>query len=242
MRPAISATRSPKHRNKGVEIKRPMRFLDCFTGRVGVIRRARARGASAQARDQSALADVERTLDRPDGVGDGRRLCRLGREQHGARRGAVGVGADVAFGAADRGCGRAPGRGVRNGRPDHHVANDATAHGRWHGVFGILFILGFPMVAALFAITTVKGRIAAVAMSSSGRPFSVWVAFVALHRIGYALATCRAKTRTGDADRDSQPDLCCGVCGLDCRDRACSLVYRGMISPTPASFPTHETS
>jgi hypothetical protein len=33
---------------------------------------------------------------------------------------------------------------------------DATAHGRWHGVFGVLFILGFPMVVALFAIMAIK--------------------------------------------------------------------------------------
>jgi hypothetical protein len=33
---------------------------------------------------------------------------------------------------------------------------DATAHGRWHGAFGMLFILGFPMVAALFAMMAIR--------------------------------------------------------------------------------------
>jgi hypothetical protein len=56
--------------------------------------------------------------------------------------------------------------------------NDATAHGRWHGVFGILFILGFPMVAALFAITTVKGA-SPLWPCFLGTALLVWVAFVA---------------------------------------------------------------
>jgi hypothetical protein len=54
---------------------------------------------------------------------------------------------------------------------------DATVHGRWHGVFGLLFILGFPVVAALFAITAIRAA-SPLWPCFLGAGLLVWATFV----------------------------------------------------------------
>jgi hypothetical protein len=36
--------------------------------------------------------------------------------------------------------------------------NEVSTHGRWHNVFGLIFVLGFPVVTAVFAIRAIMER------------------------------------------------------------------------------------